>query len=494
MRVETTIFTRRGLSADTTFGSWNFPNFTGLPIGIHLSPLNIDLLSVTRAASPNTDAYVTKLKADAAARLPYAALWLGGEILVGFLLGLGVFALAEIAVRYARGLSRRPHELRRQLVQLAAGVAVVAVIAAYGAVTYNPRWAKQSRLSGTLAAFQLFPDQLSQYYAQQTKAYDALTSIIGIQAALQNQIAQRDAPDTAFNIMFISDVHLAAVYPLVAQYAKNFNAKLIVNTGDESEFGSAAELTPSFLDSIATLTKSIPMLWIAGNHDSPAVQATMAGITGVTVMGSKTATTDGGYTVGGSQVDAYGLTIAGVPDPRVYGAVGAYGSDDGATTDKLEKKAMNTAVSAVPSAAKFDIFATHEPVAASQLAQDLSGRIRQLNSGHLHAQNKTPDVQSGSTIDLVEGSTGAGGLDNLGKNSSRPPIEFSIESVSASCQFTRVLRFQLNHSSTPTSPTSNTVGDDVTVSSRYLKPQKVDAGRTCDVSAGVEPPAKLGSS
>ncbi len=490
VRVEATLLTRTGLSADTTFGSWSFPHFTGLPIGVHISPVDIDLLTLTRQASPDADAYVSKLKADSAAQLPYAAAWLAGEILLGFVVGLVLFAAVEMAVRYARGLERPRHELRRRARQVSAGVAVIAVIAAYGAVSYNPRWAKQSRLSGTLATFQLFPGQLENYYAHQSKAADALSSIIGIQATLQDQIAARTAPNTSFNIMFISDVHLAAVYPLVAEYAENFDAKLIINTGDESEFGSAAEMTSSFTSAIASLTKSIPMLWLAGNHDSPEVESIMAGIPGVTVLGNKARTDDGPIAVKASAVDAYGLAVAGLPDPRVYGASGADGSDDSSVTDKLEKAAVKAAVAHVPSKTFYDIFATHEPVAATELTDDLSGQIRQTNSGHVHAQNATSDVQKGSSINLVEGSTGAGGLDNIAKTSTRPPIEFSIESVSPACQFTRVLRFQLNSASTPTSPAS-TFGNDVTVSTLYLKAQKIDGARYCGTSLGISKPVDL---
>ena len=54
--------------------------------------------------------------------------------------------------------------------------------------------------------------------------------------------------------MFISDMHLAANYGLVAQYADNYGVDLIINTGDESEFGTAAELTPAYLDQLRALT------------------------------------------------------------------------------------------------------------------------------------------------------------------------------------------------------------------------------------------------
>jgi hypothetical protein len=159
---------------------------------------------------------------------------------------------------------------------------------------------------------------------------------------------------------------------------------------------------------------------------------------------------------------------------------------------------------------RFDIFATHEPVAAHELSKELPDRIRQLNSGHTHAQNDVGQVQQGSTIDLVEGSTGAGGLDAIGSNP--PPIEFSIESVAADCQFTKVVRFQLggngqsgatggSDGSSPSasaaigssaaagpsdSPTvANGAGDQVAASTIYLKPQKLDPARLCSSTLAV---------
>lgn len=490
-RVQATLITRAGLSADTTLGSWTFPYVTALPVGVHVSPVNVDLLRLTRSASPATSVYVTKLQTDFAAEVPWIALWIAAEIVLGIAVGLSACAALEWAWRYLRRRERREGELSRLLRHIAAGLAVTALVAAVGVLTYNPHWAKQSRLSGTLAAFQLFPAQLNRYYSQQSKAYDALTSIVGIQAALQNQIEQQTIEPTAFNIMFISDVHLAAVYPLVRQYAHNFDARLIINTGDESEFGSAQELTPAFTGAIAALTRTIPMIWVPGNHDSPDVVAIMAAIPGVTVLGSKAQNPDGSISVTAGAVHADGLTIAGLPDPRVYGAPGAYGSNDGSVTATLEKQAADTATAQAGARTPFDIFATHEPVTAIRLTHDLPGQIRQTNSGHLHAQNATSDIQNGTNISLVEGSTGAGGLDNIGRSGPRPPIEFSIESVAANCQFTKLLRFQLNNAATPTNPNSASFGNDVTVSTLYLKAQQLDTDRQCSPTDGVGTPASL---
>jgi predicted MPP superfamily phosphohydrolase len=482
-RVQGTLFSRRGFTADTTFGNWEFPHVDGLPIGVHVSPMNVDLLRLSRLADPDSSAFVDQLKNGFSHQLPVIALWLVGVTLLGVGLGLASAASINMTVRYLKRIPPRVHELRLRLRQLGiAGVAML-LVCGYGLITFNRDWNRESRLTGTLGAVQLFPDQLQKFYSRQSKVYDVLGAVVGIQAQLQSRIDQQNTPDTSFNIMFISDVHLAGVYPLVEQYVSSFDVKLIVNTGDESEFGSTVELTPTYLNGLARITKKVPMIWLAGNHDSPDTEAVMRKIPGVTVLGSKTKRPDGSYEVAGSKLSAYGLTIAGVPDPRVYGASGPSGSDKDEVTDPLERDAMDTVADSAGSDTKFDIFATHEPPAAKELAKKLPKRIRQTNSGHTHEQNKIGDIQSGENISLVEGSTGAGGLDHImGKAS---PIEFSIESVASSCQFTKLLRFQVADPAMAQTANPVAAREDVTVSTVYLAPQRVSDNRFCGTSAGI---------
>ncbi|TAM87296.1 MAG: metallophosphoesterase, partial [Jatrophihabitans sp.] len=292
------------------------------------------------------------------------------------------------------------------------------------------------------------------------------------------------APATSFNIMMISDMHLAATYPLVRDYVRNFGVSLIINTGDESQFGTAAEITPTYRAEIESVTRLAPMLWVAGNHDSPVTEAIMAGIPGVYVLGSKTGT-GSGYEVALGSLRAYGLRIGGVPDPRVYGAAGLFGSDVDAETDKLEQAAIDSAVAGLPRDEKFDILMTHEPAAAAQLIKDLPGRVRQVNSGHTHHQNPSREIQAGPVIDLVEGSTGAGGLKEVGVDYKPAPIQFSIESVAADCQFTKVVRFQIAAGSAADVAAG---AGDVTASTIYLAPQQVADGRTCTTAEGIQTP------
>jgi Calcineurin-like phosphoesterase len=532
--VQGTLFTRPGLSADTTLGSWEFPEVSGVPFGVHISPEDVDVLELTRLANGDVPGFVQRLQADFTAQLPRIAGWLLGEFLLGLALGLAAAAAINMSVRYLRGRPRREHELRHRALEAAVALGLTVLVAGYGVLTYNPDWVRDSRLTGTLAAAQLFPGQLSAYYSQQSKALDVLGSVVGIQAALQAQIEDDQTPTTALRIMYVSDMHLAANWPLVGQYATNYDVDLIIDTGDESEFGTRAELTPTYLDSMAAVTAKTPMLWIAGNHDSPATVDVMRTVPGVTVLGTKSAT-DGGYQVTAGIVQAYGLTVAGLSDPRVYGGPGAYGADDLSVVNPLEQQAVASAVgspdradgaaassdrtsspssspSSVPSSAPssvptggdtsgtpttapdppapIDIFATHEPVAAQALRNELPGVIRQTVSGHVHEQNHSDDLQQGDeTIDLVEGSTGAGGLDNIVRGTDRPPIEFSIESVAANCQFTRVIRFAINAAADSgpqvTDTTLQAFGDDVTAATVYFRPQDIPSARSCSTQLGI---------
>jgi len=481
------LLTRHTLSADTSFGSWTFPHVDGLPIGAHITPVDVDLVRITSQAATDPQAYAERLRTDLVDQLPAIIAWMIGEVIVGVLLGLAAAAAINLAIRQLRGLPRRDHELRLRLRQLGAAVAVIAVVAGFGALTYNKDWPRQSRVSGTLATLSLFPGQLNSYYEHGAKALDVLRGVAAIQSGLQQHIDQADVPDTAFNIMFISDMHLASTYPLVRQYATNFDVKLIVNTGDEAEFGTRAEMTAGYLDQLRQVTKVAPMLWLAGNHDSPATVSIMRSVPGVTVIGTKTHSTDGGgYQVGAQQLSAFGLTIAALPDPRVYGGPGDYGAADDARVNPLERQAVDAAASDVPKDSTFDLFATHEPVAVAQLVKKLGKQIRQTNSGHTHAQNAEDDIQKkGAPINLVEGSTGAGGLDQLNRGQPPSPTEFSIESVASSCQFTKVVRFQIRGAA-PSSANDVTPGalPQVTASTQYLKPQDV-TGRVCGTTLGV---------
>jgi predicted MPP superfamily phosphohydrolase len=490
--VQGSVFHRPGLSADTTFGSWTFPHIDWLPIGVHLAPVNLDLVRVASVASAHPDRYAERLRRDLVDQLPQITAWLIGEMVVGILLGMAFAAAVNLAVRQVRGLAHRPHELRRRGRQLLAGAIVSVFLVQIGVVTYNPGWTRRSKLSGTLASLELFPNQLQNYYSKHSKPLDVLNAVSAIQANLQQHITRDNVPPTAFDVLWISDMHLASTYPIVAAYAKSFHVALIVNTGDEAEFGTTLEMTPRYLKQLRGLTSVAPMIWLAGNHDSPQTVQVMRKVPGVTVVGTKVSDGTGGTVVGAQQVMADGLTMAAIPDPRVYGGTGAFGSNDPSIVHELEITTVDRALATLPAGTSYDILATHEPVAADRAVADLHGRVRQIDAGHFHAQNPDSLLQQGSLIKLIEGSTGAGGLDNLNANVVPPPVEFTIESVAANCQFTKVIRFQIRGTA-PTAAKAVTPSrpPQVTATTHYFQPQDLPAGRTCGTGFGLSTPTAL---
>src|SRR4051794_5816009 len=367
--VRGSLLVNRGFSADTTVGNWVFPHVDLLPVGVHVAPVDLDLVTLASAASANPAAYAEQLRGDLAEQVPAITAWLFGELLLGILLGLGAAALINLAIRQARGMPRREHELRHRTRQLGAAGIVLTLLAGLAVVTYEPNWARRSHLTGTVAALQLFPSDLNDYYQRRPKALDVFDAIAVIQSSLAERVAVGTVPDTAYSIMFISDMHLASNYPVVLRYAESFGVDLIVNTGDESEFGTRAEMTPGYLSQLRAVTAQTPMIWLAGNHDSPATASVMRTIPGVTVLGRKAAQT-GAYRVSAQAMTAYGLTVVAVPDPRVYGGPGAYGAQADKDVLPLERSAIKGAFQGVPSDLKIDIFATHEPPAADEAVKD----------------------------------------------------------------------------------------------------------------------------
>ena len=367
------------------------------------------------------------------------------------------------------------------------------LLAGVAVVTYEPHWARRSHLTGTVAALQLFPGDLNDYYQQGSKALDVFDAIAVIQSSLAEHVAVGTVPDTAYSIMFISDMHLASNYPVVMRYAESFGVDLIINTGDESEFGTRAEMTAGYLNQLRAVTARTPMIWLAGNHDSP---ATACGDADDPRRDGARAQdgSDGcvrGQRAGDERVRSHGRGRPGSAGVRRPGRLWL-GRRQGRPAAGARARSHG-ALQGVPSDLAIDIFATHEPAAAVEAVKDLPDQIRQTNTGHTHAQNKDDQIQGSGPINLVEGSTGAGGLDNLGRKTPIPPVEFSIESVAADCQFTKVVRFQISGTA-PTSPQDATQGllPHVTASTHYFRPQDVAKDRTCSTTQGLSEVRDLG--
>ena len=190
-----------------------------------------------------------------------------------------------------------------------------------------------------------------------------------------------------------------------------------------------------------------------------------------------------------------GSRSAAVPDPRVYGGPGEFGAEQGRVgRPPRAARGRRRRRGRTARSTRFDIFATHEPVAADELRQgparpDPPDQHRtSARTEHGRGRSRTGPRSSSS-----KARPGAGGLDNLNRGVPRRRRSSSASSPSRRLPVHqgRALPDQRRWRRIP--PERRTVDGlpQVTASTRYLKAQDVAEGRSCDTSAGITLPYDL---
>lgn len=410
--------------------------------------------------------------------------------------GIGL-AAAEAMIYAATRLASRKKLPAREIYMAVAGVtAASSVIAGTGAVTYNREVNFQDYVAtGVLGStLQNWPSVMENYYDQNNVLNAGLRAWAELEQSGQDEASgdfEKDTEHTGLRVMAISDIHLANTYTDIAKIAEQNDIDLVINTGDESEWGLNGEITPEFKASVEQLTSEVPMIWIAGNHDSPHTVAAMRTIPGVIVLGDKQKNSDGSYKVRADEVSAYGLDIIATTDPRVLGLSdeGIYGADDdGSNLKELALTANQQQLKDVPSDSFYNIALSHEPISAvtipRYIIRDTAGLeesdvVQMTMSGHMHSQNEIDQIQPSSQqpITLREGSTGGGGIRYEGTEGRQST--FSIIDFTQDCQAASVTRIQVLDETNPMQEPT------VTTRKLNLSPQEIPAGQVCDVEQGI---------
>lgn len=468
---------KRGLSVTSTLGGVEFRHVVAVPVGLHVEP-EVDL-SAVRAVTDAPEEFADRAQADVQRQLPALVLHFVLVVVAGLLAGalVGGLLVDGVAARFARP-APRPHDGSRAVLladtllrSTSVALAVLLVVGVVAAATYQADWLRQYTVTGLLADVAATPDRLAALDARDSKAAERIRAVLRLQDTLTTPRAAGSVPDTAYSVLLISDVHRRNVYPYLAQYVQDDGVSLIIDTGDETLVGNAAELTPDYVASIAAVTARTPMLWVKGNHDSAEVAARMAAIPGVTVLDNQV-------------VKALGLQVYGTPDPRTYGAGGDAGSDDPAVVTRIETRAAADAVAGLRRSTYLDLLLAHEPVEADAISKTLGPTVRAQASGHVHQQNAEKDLQHGSHLRLVEGTTGLGGL----LADAGDPMSFSILSVAPDCQFTRIVRYQLADPALPAESATTRFGENSSYTVHYFDRQSMATNRSCSSTAGVSAP------
>ncbi|WP_167581056.1 metallophosphoesterase family protein [Kineococcus rubinsiae] len=315
--------------------------------------------------------------------------------------GLAGALLAGVVVYRAR---------RRALQTLATCLVVVLGTGGATAATFDPAALSQPRFTGLLSRAPYVVSS-ARSAVERLESYrsglsDLVTSVSTLYAVSANLPVLGDAQagagtglgEDVTTVLHISDLHLNPLgFDLAKSLVGQFGVQAVVDTGDITTWGSAAE--SSYLGRIPGL--GVPYVFVRGNHDSSQTQAAVAA-EGATVL-------DGGQTA-----EVAGLRFAGTGDP-VFTPDGE-GSQATGSAERVQEQSNRRLAEAVEDwdAAHpddpVDVALVHDP---SGLAP-LRGRVPLVLAGHLHKRSVTLDASGTRT--MVEGSTGGAGVTSAGLN------------------------------------------------------------------------------
>ncbi len=306
---------------------------------------------------------------------------------------LGALALGLLVFR----------SLRRALLTGAMSLVLLGATGGVAALTWDPAALREPTYSGLLtnapalignarditARFDIYRRELASLVTNVSRLYAAASTLSAYQ------------PDSAtIRVLHVSDLHLnPSAWGVINSIVKQFKIDVIVDTGDLTDHGSAAET--GFADEIGKL--GVPYVTIRGNHDSAQIMAAVARQRDAVVLD-------------GTEHEVAGVAFAGIGDPR-------FTPDKDTREAKSDDSVVAAGEALAADARGFprtpDVFLVHDPKTAGPLA----GLAPLVLAGHLH--KRSVRHLDGATLLLVQGSTGGAGLRGVEKE--RPtPLECSV--------------------------------------------------------------------
>ncbi|HEY0535435.1 MAG TPA: metallophosphoesterase [Actinoplanes sp.] len=267
-----------------------------------------------------------------------------------------------------------------------------------------------------------YADQLQQIVSNVSRVYTTVSALPSYEPA-----------GNTTRILHVSDLHLnPSSWGLIRTVVKTFDIDAVVDTGDDVDWGSAAET--SYVSSISTL--GVPYIYVRGNHDSSAIQSAVAKQKNAVVLDNTITTVDG-------------LTIAGIGDPEFTPDKSTTEPPEDPATSPLLQSGRQLADTVRGHGKRVDFAMVHDPA----MAPPLSGVVPLVLAGHLHqrqvsllpapspspspspSDSASPSVAPSPSVSpseapmptrlMVEGSTGGAGLRGLEKDKPTP-LELSV--------------------------------------------------------------------
>ncbi|REE96693.1 metallophosphoesterase [Thermomonospora umbrina] len=270
--------------------------------------------------------------------------------------------------------------------------------------TFSPQSINEPRYTGLLAnAPQVVGDvesiveRFSEYRAQLARL---VGNVSRLYAATSTLPTYEPDPST-LRIVHVSDIHLnPAAWDVVRSVSSQFQADLIIDTGDLTDHGSGPE--ERFVEGIGDLR--IPYVFVRGNHDSMDTQRAVARQQNAIVLDNETK-------------EVEGLRIYGVGDPRF--TPDKTTRHDDVTAAQLRTLGTQQARSLRVAGTTPDLVVVHDP----NQGESFSGTTPLVLSGHSHKRG-TKLLPTG-TRTFIQGSTGGAGLRGL-EHEEPTPIELSV--------------------------------------------------------------------
>jgi predicted MPP superfamily phosphohydrolase len=313
--------------------------------------------------------------------------------------------LSAVAGALLLGLLVFRRQFRRTASSAGLALAVVAAGGAAGAATWNPKAINEPRYEGLLASaptmvgdarsivtdFRRYERQLAKIVTNVSRLYDVTSTLPAYSPS-----------SSTIRVLFVSDLHLnPAAWGVIQSVTKQFDVNAVVDTGDISDHGLAAENV--YLDPISTL--GVPYVWVRGNHDSPATQL------GVEAQ-------DNAVVLDGDVREVAGLRFAGIGDPRFTPDKDT--RDQPPTTGvKQTGLALGDLIRAQPADAPVDGALMHDPDGGAEV----DGLVPLVLDGHFHRRDQI-ELPLG-TLQFLQGSTGGSGLRAL-ETDKPTPVQASV--------------------------------------------------------------------
>jgi predicted MPP superfamily phosphohydrolase len=323
-------------------------------------------------------------------------------------------------------------------------IGILGLTTAASGLTFNSDRFAQPRFEGLLSRAPYVAnqtsslvDRLESYRSGLADIVQSITTLYG--AGDDLPVLAGGSRDDLITVLHVSDLHLNPLgFDLTQRLARQFDADLVVDTGDITTWGT--EVESAVLSRISDV--KIPYVFVRGNHDSAGTQLAVARNPNAVVLDGRVA-------------EVAGLVIAGLGDPRFTpDGEGPPPESTRPATPTPSPRGTSTAPSPsgpAPSTASQAIVAGEDPqlVEGRRLAETVrewnatnpgrpvsvaafhepagspavDGSVPLMLSGHLH--RRFVETLTGGTRLMVQGSTGGAGFDSLKPTAADHPVPLS---------------------------------------------------------------------